>query len=49
MRLIMRLCDRLQVLDHGRTIAAGSPAEVARDPQVLEAYLGRRREDHAPG
>jgi branched-chain amino acid transport system ATP-binding protein len=49
MRLIMRLCDRLQVLDHGRTIAAGRPAEVARDPLVLEAYLGRRREDHAPG
>jgi len=46
MRLIMRLCDRLQVLDHGRTISAGSPAQVARDPLVLDAYLGRR---DAPG
>ncbi|MGY1807724.1 ABC transporter ATP-binding protein [Blastococcus sp. SYSU D00669] len=45
MRLIMRLCDRLHVLDYGRTLAAGSPADVARDPRVLDAYLGSRRED----
>ena len=44
MRLIMRLCDRLHVLDHGRTIAVGTPAAVRADPAVLEAYLGRRRE-----
>jgi ABC-type branched-subunit amino acid transport system ATPase component len=43
MRLIMRLCERLQVLDHGRTIAAGPPAEVAADAAVLEAYLGSAR------
>ena len=49
MRLIMRLCDRLQVLDHGRTIAQGSPAEMAKDPLVLEAYLGRRGGEHADG
>jgi branched-chain amino acid transport system ATP-binding protein len=48
MRVIMRLCDRLQVLDHGRTIAAGPPGQVARDPLVLEAYLGRRGGEHAP-
>ncbi|HVQ92241.1 MAG TPA: ABC transporter ATP-binding protein [Mycobacteriales bacterium] len=42
MRLIMRLCERLQVLDHGRTIAAGSPAEVAGNQLVLAAYLGQR-------
>jgi branched-chain amino acid transport system ATP-binding protein len=40
MRVIMRLCDRIQVLDHGQTICIGTPAEVRRDPQVLAAYLG---------
>lgn len=40
MRLIMGLCDRIHVLDHGRTLASGSPDEVRRDPEVLRAYLG---------
>ena len=43
MRLIMRLCDRLHVLDHGSTLAEGTPEDVARDPQVLAAYLGAPR------
>jgi branched-chain amino acid transport system ATP-binding protein len=47
MRLIMRLCERIQVLDHGRTICVGTPAQVRHDPTVLEAYLGRRAIDAA--
>jgi len=40
MRLIMRLCDRLHVLNYGKTIGEGSPDEVHRNPTVIEAYLG---------
>jgi branched-chain amino acid transport system ATP-binding protein len=40
MDLVMAICDRVVVLDFGRRVAEGTPAEVQADPQVLDAYLG---------
>jgi branched-chain amino acid transport system ATP-binding protein len=47
MRVAMGLCDRLVVLDHGRKLAEGRPAEIRANEAVIEAYLGRKGSAHA--
>ena len=45
MNLVMNICEGICVLDHGKIIAKGSPDEIKSNPAVIEAYLGKKKED----
>ena len=47
MGLVMSIAERIIVLNFGKIISAGSPAQVQRDPTVVEAYLGTSRKSKA--
>lgn len=47
MKFVMNICEKIVVLDHGQTIARGTPDQIKRDPKVIEAYIGEEADSNA--